>query len=447
MRITGIETIDVRFPTSRALDGSDAMNPDPDYSAAYAVLLTDTGLSGHGFTFTIGRGNELCVAAIEALAPLVVGRSLDDIVGAMGEFWRSLAGDSQLRWLGPEKGVVHLALAAIVNAVWDLWGKVEGKPVWKLVADLDPDAFVSLIDFRHLADVLTPAQARDIRARALDGQAAREARIAADGFPAYTTSAGWLGYSDDKIRRLCHNAVANGWDAIKIKVGRDRDDDIRRCAIVREAIGPHRRLMIDANQVWEVDEAISWVAALARFDPWWIEEPLAPDDVSGHAAVARAVRPIRVATGEHAPNRVMFKQFLAADAIDVVQFDNCRLGGLNEAIAVMLLAARYNKPICPHAGGVGLCQYAPHLSVIDYLCVAASLDGRMTEHAGHLHEHFVHPVELAHGRYRLPRNAGFGAELLAASIVEHRYPTGSAWAGDLNITDRPQAVATMGRRS
>ncbi len=428
MRITRCEARDIRFPTSRALDGSDAMNPDPDYSAAYAILHTDGAEQGHGFTFTIGRGNELCAAAIRALAPLVVGRTLAEVTEDMGGFWRRLAGDSQLRWLGPEKGVVHLALAAVVNAVWDLWGKAEGLPVWKLVADLPPERFVSLVDFRHLHDVLPPERALELRVAALDGQAVREAQVLADGFPAYTTSAGWLGYPDDKIRALCRAAVADGWDAIKIKVGRDLQDDLRRCAVVREEIGPHRRLMVDANQVWEVGDAIRWMAALAPFDPWWIEEPVSPDDVAGHAAVARAVRPIRVATGEHAPNRVMFKQFLAAGAIDVVQFDNCRLGGLNEALAVMLLAALFERPVCPHAGGVGLCQYAPHLSIIDYLCAGASLAGRMTEHAGHLHEHFTHPVEVARGRYRAPRHPGFGAEMLAASAADHAWPEGRVWA-------------------
>lgn len=427
MRITAVEVRDVRFPTSRAFDGSDAMNPDPDYSAAYVMLRTDGMWSGHGFTFTIGRGNEICVAAIRALSPLIVGRSLASIVSAMGLFWRELAGDSQLRWVGPEKGVIHLALAAVVNAVWDLWAKTEGVPVWRLVAGLSPEAFVALVDFGNLADVLTRDEALEIRRRAQAGQAEREAEISRDGYPAYTTSAGWLGYPDEKIRRLCRAAIADGWNAIKIKVGRDLADDRRRCAIVREEIGPDRRLMIDANQVWEVAEAIDWVEALREFDPWWIEEPVHPDDILGHAKVAKAVRPIRVATGEHAPNRVMFKQFLEADAIDVVQFDNCRLGGLNEVLGVLLLAAKFGKPACPHAGGVGLCQYAPHVSIIDYLCVSGSLDGRMTEHAGHLHEHFVHPVELRNGRYLLPRSPGFGAELLTDSIAAHSYPNGAVW--------------------
>lgn len=422
--IIAAEAVDLRFPTSQDMHGSDAMHGDPDYSAAYVVLRTDSDLEGHGFTFTIGRGNELCVAAIKALAPLVVGRTLASITDDFAGFWRALAGDSQLRWVGPEKGVTHLALAAVVNAVWDLWGKVEGKPVWRLVADMTPEQIVSLIDFRAITDALTPAEALDMLRASQAGKGARIERLLAEGYPAYTTSAGWLGYPDDLIRKLCAEAVADGWDAIKIKVGRDLADDIRRCGIVREAIGPGRRLMIDANQVWEVGQAIEWVSALAAFDPYWIEEPVNPDDILGHAAVARAVRPIRVATGEHAHNRVMFKQLLQADAIDVVQLDNCRLGGLNEAIAVMLLAAKFGKPICPHAGGVGLCEYAQHVSMIDFVCVSGQLEGRMTEHAGHLHEHFVDPIRIARGRYLAPAAPGFSAEMHAKSRIDYRFGCG-----------------------
>lgn len=429
--IVNITAHDLRYPTSRLLAGSDAMNPNPDYSAAYVILETDTpGLSGHGFTFTIGRGNELCVAAINALAPLVRDLTLEDITADMGAFWRRLAGDSQLRWVGPEKGVIHLGLAAIVNAVWDLWAKAEGKPVWKLVADLTPEQFVSLIDFRHITDALTPDEALEILRAATPGKAEREARLRAEGYPAYTTSAGWLGYPDDKIRALCRAAIADGWSAIKIKVGRDLDDDIRRLSVVREEIGPDRRMMIDANQVWEVGQAIDWVQALAKFDPYWIEEPVSPDDILGHARIAAAVRPIRVATGEHGHNRVMFKQFIAADALDVVQLDNCRLGGLNEVLAVLLLAAKYGKPVCPHAGGVGLCEYVQHISMIDYLCVSGSWDGRMTEHAGALHDHFINPIHIANGRYQAPLSPGFSAELKTDSIAAHRFPEGSAWAAD-----------------
>jgi L-fuconate dehydratase len=429
-RITGLRTLDMRFPTSRTLAGSDAMNPDPDYSAAYCVLETDQpGLEGWGFTFTIGRGNDLCCAAIVALAPLVTGRSLDGITNDFAGFWRAIVGDSQFRWLGPEKGVVHLAAAAVVNAVWDLWGKAAGKPVWALCADMSPEQIVSLVDFRHITDAITPAEALSLLRDRAPGKAERIAHLKAQGFPAYTTSAGWLGYSDETIRALCARAIAEGWSALKIKVGRDLADDIRRCAVVREAIGPDRRMMIDANQVWEVDQAIEWVRALSPFDPYWIEEPVSPDDILGHRKIAEAVRPIRVATGEHGQNRVLFKQLLQADAVDVVQADACRLGGLNEAIAVMLLAAKFGKPICPHAGGVGLCENAQTVSMIDYVCVGASEEGRMTEHAGHLHEHFLDPIRIARGRYLAPEAPGFAAELKPESVADFRFPDGAAWAG------------------
>jgi L-fuconate dehydratase len=418
--ILNLHTHDLRFPTSIFLDGSDAMNPDPDYSAAYVILSTDhpQGLAGHGFTFTIGRGNELCVAAIEAYRPFIVGRSLEEIVSNMSAFWRSLAGDSQLRWLGPEKGVIHLALAAIVNAVWDLWAKSVGKPVWKLVADLTPEQFISLIDFRHIEDVLTPQEGLEILRRQAAGKAAREQRLRTEGYPAYTTSVGWLGYDDDKVRRLCREYVEQGWQYFKIKVGRVLGEDLRRCALVREEIGPSRRLMIDANQVWEVNGAIPWLRALSEFNPWWIEEPVSPDDILGHGSVARAVRPMRVATGEHVHNRIMFKQFLASDAIDVVQPDACRLGGLNEVLAVLLLAAKFGKPVCPHAGGVGLCEYAQHISMIDFVVVSGSWEEAMCEHTQHLHEHFVHPIEVDRGRYGAPLQPGFSAEMRCESISE-----------------------------
>lgn len=422
-RIISLQTHDLRFPTSRFLDGSDAMNPDPDYSAAYVILGTDhpRGLEGHGFTFTIGRGNELCVAAIEAFRPFIQGKSLQSMVSDMALFWRSLAGDSQLRWVGPEKGVIHLALAAVINAIWDLWAKVEGKPVWKLVADLAPEQIVSLIDFRHLKDALSAEEALEILKQLQPTRADREAQLLREGYPAYTTSAGWLGYADDKLRRLCREGVARGWQAFKIKVGRNLEEDQRRCAIMRQEIGPERRLMIDANQVWEVDEAIEWVQALREFNPWWIEEPLSPDDILGHAQVARAVRPIRVATGEHAHNRVMFKQFLKADAIDVVQVDACRLGGLNEVLAVLLLAAKFGKPVCPHAGGVGLCEYVQHISMIDFIAVSGRFDQTMIEHAVHLHEHFIDPIRIENGRYLAPQLPGYSAQIKLDSIAANTW--------------------------
>ena len=426
--IVSVEALDIRFPTSRFLDGSDAMNPDPDYSAAYVILKTDQpGLEGHGFTFTIGRGNDLCVAGINALSDRLIGRSLDNIAGDMGAFWRELAGDSQLRWLGPEKGVVHLALAAVVNAVWDLWAKSEGKPVWQLIADMSPREIVRLIDFRHITDALTPDEAEAIITKAKAGSSPMLAKLKAQGYPAYTTSAGWLGYPDADIRRLCAQAVEAGWQAIKLKVGRDRDDDIRRCGIVRQAIGD-RLMMVDANQVWEIAEAIEHVQALAPFNPYWIEEPISPDDVLGHAKVRAGVTPVKVATGEHAHNRIMFKQFLQASALDVVQFDCCRLGGVNEALAVFLLAAKFNTPVCQHAGGVGLCEVGQHLAVVDALCISGTLDDRMLEHAGHLHEYFVDPIHIERGRYVVPSLPGFSTEMTRQALSQFVFPGGTEWA-------------------
>ena len=424
--ITRLTAHDIRFPTSRMLDGSDAMNPDPDYSAAYVVLETDqsAGIAGHGMTFTIGRGNELCVAAIEALAPLIVGKTLEAIVADMAGFWRHITGDSQLRWVGPDKGVIHLATAAIVNAVWDLWAKVEGKPLWRLVADMTPEEFVACIDFRYLTDVITPEEAVRLLQRIEPTKAERIVQLERDGYPAYTTSAGWLGYDDDKLRQLCRDCLDQGWNVFKIKVGRDRDDDIRRCRIIREEIGWDRRLMVDANQVWEVPQAIEWMKSLAQFHPWFIEEPTSPDDVLGHLAISRAVAPIRVATGEHCANRIMFKQFLQSGAIGVCQIDSCRLGGVNEVLAVLLLAAKFGIPVCPHAGGVGLCEYVQHLAMIDFICVSGSLEDRICEYAGHLHEHFEHPVQMRNGHYVPPTAAGYSITMKPASIAEFSFPDG-----------------------
>jgi len=428
-RIARVSAHDIRFPTSRQLDGSDAMNPDPDYSAAYVVLETDhpQGLAGHGMTFTIGRGNEICVRAIESLAPLVIGQTLESFAENMGGFWRRITGDSQLRWIGPDKGAIHLATAAVVNAVWDLWAKVERKPLWRLVADFTPEEFVRCVDFRYLSDAITPDEATALLQRLEPTKPERIARLHAEGYPAYTTSAGWLGYDDQKLRDLCRRCLADGWSVFKIKVGRDLDDDVRRCRIIREEIGWDRRLMIDANQVWEVDEAIRWMQRLAEFRPWFIEEPTSPDDVLGHAAIARAVAPIRVATGEHCANRVMFKQFLQAGAIGVCQVDACRLGGVNEVLAVLLLAAKFGVPVCPHAGGVGLCELVQHLSMIDYVCVSGSLEDRLTEYAGHLHEHFLDPVRLRDGRYLPPEQPGYSIEMRPESLRDFAYPDGAAW--------------------
>jgi L-fuconate dehydratase len=429
--ITKVTAYDVRFPTSRQLDGSDAMNLAPDYSAAYALVETDRGdgLVGHGMTFTIGRGNEICVKAIESLAPLVLGQSLDAITSDMGAMARRIAGDSQLRWIGPEKGAIHLATAAIVNALWDLWAKIEGKPLWKLLADMSPAEIVRCVDFRHITDALTPDEALAILQRQAPTRARRGAEMQAQGYPAYTTSAGWLGYADDKLRRLCREGVAKGWTHFKQKVGGSLEDDLRRARIIREEIGPARRLMMDANQVWEVDQAIANMRRLAEFRPWWIEEPLNPDDILGHAAVAQAVRPlgIGVATGEHCQNRIMFKQFLQSRAIDFCQIDACRLAGVNEVIAVLLMAAKFGIPVCPHAGGVGLCELVQHLSIFDYIAVSGSLENRVLEYVDHLHEHFVDPVAIRAGRYMPPTGPGYSAALKPQSLADHIFPTGAAW--------------------
>ena len=427
--IIAVDIIDVRFPTSLSLDGSDAMNHDPDYSAAYVILRTDRddGLQGHGLTFTTGRGTEVVVAGVRALEPLVLGRSVESIEADLGGFWRDLVGDSQLRWIGPEKGVIHLATAALVNAVWDLVAKRAGKPVWQLLSEMAPEELVALVDFRYLTDALTPEDALAILRRAEPGRAERRAELLRDGFPAYTTSVGWLGYDDDKIRRLCREALADGWTRFKLKVGADVEDDIRRARIVREEIGPDRMLAVDANQRWDVGVAIAWMARLTEFDPYWIEEPTSPDDILGHAAIARAIAPIRVATGEHVHNRIMFKQLLQAEAISVCQIDSCRLGGVNEVVAVLLLAARFGVPVCPHAGGVGLCEYVQHLSPFDYIAVSGSLDGRMIEYVDHLHEHFRDPVVVERGRYRLPSEPGYSAEMHATSLADYAFPTGRIW--------------------
>jgi L-fuconate dehydratase len=425
MKITEVDTYDVRFPTSRELDGSDAMNPDPDYSAAYVVLRTETELEGHGFTFTIGRGNEVCRAAIDALAPMVVGQSVDDL----GEFARRLTHDSQIRWLGPEKGVMHLAAAALINAAWDLAAKAAGVPVWRLLTDLPAEQIVDLVDWRYLSDALTPAEAIDLLAAARPGREERIARLQRDGYPAYTTSPGWLGYSDDKLVRLAREAVADGYTQIKLKVGADRDDDVRRMALARRTVGDDIRIAVDANQRWDVAEAIDWVTALAPYRPWWIEEPTSPDDILGHAAIRRGLAPagIRVATGEHVQNRIMFKQLLQADAVDVVQIDACRVAGVNENLAILLLAAKFGKPVCPHAGGVGLCELVQHLSVFDYVSVSGSLQDRVIEYVDHLHEHFVDPVVISRGAYQVPTAPGFSSRLKAESLVRYSYPNGSEW--------------------
>ncbi|MDX5431982.1 MAG: L-fuconate dehydratase [Halomonas sp.] len=428
--ITRLEVQDIRFPTSRSLDGSDAMNAAPDYSATYVTLHTDAGngLSGHGLTFTIGRGNEICVKAVESLAYLIEGRRLDDITTEMGRFWRELtSGDSQLRWIGPEKGAIHLATAAIVNAVWDLWAKAEGKPVWKLLVDMPPEQLIRCLDFRFVTDALTPEEALGLLRRNAAGRADREREMREQGYPAYTTSAGWLGYDDDKVRRLAREALAEGWTHFKQKVGGNLEEDRRRAQILREEIGWERTLMMDANQMWDVDEAIANMRRLAEFDPLWIEEPTSPDDILGHAEIRRRLGSIGVATGEHCHNRVMFKQLLQAGALDYCQVDAARLGGLNEVIVVLLLAAKHGVPVCPHAGGVGLCEYEQHVSLFDYIAVSGSLEGRILEYVDHLHEHFLHPVTIRNGRYQVPTAPGYSISLHPESLSRHVYPDGAAW--------------------
>jgi L-fuconate dehydratase len=420
-RITAVTTIDVRFPTSLTLDGSDAMNPDPDYSASYVRIGTDAGdgLDGHGFVFTIGRGNDVQVAAIRALADRLVGADVEELLDAMGTTWRDLVHDSQLRWLGPEKGVMHMAIGAVVNALWDLKAKRAGRPLWQLLASMTPEELVELIDFRYLTDALTREDAVAILRAAEPGRAAREAELLRAGYPAYTTTPGWLGYDDAKLARLSREAVADGFGLIKLKVGADLEEDRRRLALAREVVGPDVRIAVDANQRWDVAEAIAWVTELSPYDLAWIEEPTSPDDVLGHAAIARGVAPVPVASGEHIANRVMFKQFLQHKALQVLQLDATRVAGVNENIVILLLAAKFGVPVCPHAGGVGLCEIVQHLSMFDFVAVSGDLDGRMIEYVDHLHEHFVTPVDVRGGRYRAPLAPGAGAEMLAASLAAH----------------------------
>ncbi|MFD7291743.1 L-fuconate dehydratase [Streptomyces sp. NPDC059897] len=432
-RVTAVDTYDIRFPTSRELDGSDAMNPDPDYSAAYVVLRTDDpdGHEGHGFTFTIGRGNDVQVAAIRALSHHVVGRPLDVLCADPGSLNRDLIGDSQLRWLGPEKGVMHMAIGAVVNATWDLAAKRAAKPLWRLLAEAEPEWLVSQVDFRYIADALTPEEALELLRAGRQGAADRTARLVERGYPGYTTSPGWLGYSDEKLTRLARQAVADGFTQIKLKVGADLDDDIRRCRTARAVVGPDIRMAVDANQRWNVGDAVQWTNALAEFAPYWVEEPTSPDDILGHAAIREGVAPVKVATGEHVQNRVVFKQLLQAGAIDILQIDAARVGGVNENLAILLLAAKFGVPVCPHAGGVGLCELVQHLSMFDYVALSGTTEDRVIEYVDHLHEHFVDPVVVRRGHYAAPTSPGFSATMHASSIAEFTYPDGEFWARDL----------------
>jgi L-fuconate dehydratase len=431
MPITIKEVIarDIRFPTSRTLDGSDAMNPDPDYSAAYVIIKTDhpEGIEGHGLTFTIGRGNELCVQAIYSLSYLIIGKTIESFTQNMAGFWKMITGDSQLRWLGPEKGIIHLATGAIVNAVWDLYAKIEKKPLWKLISDMSPEQLISCIDFTYITDAITKEEALEILKKNNNTKEERVNYLLKNGYPAYTTSAGWLGYSDEKIRHLCKEAKRDGWKMLKMKVGSDLTDDVRRASIIREEIGNDLKLMVDANQKWDVNEAIKNIKALAQFNPWWIEEPTSPDDILGHKAIAEAIKPIKVATGEHCQNRVIFKQLITSGAIDICQIDSCRIGGVNEILAVLLMAAKYKIPVCPHAGGIGLCEYVQHLSMIDYICISGSLEDRVIEYVDHLHEHFVDPVVIKNSSYIVPTSPGYSITMKPESLIKYSYPYGEVW--------------------
>lgn len=427
--ITDMRVVDVRFPTSRDLDGSDAMNPDPDYSAAYVVLETDHAdrLAGHGFVFTIGRGNDVVACAVEALRGHVVGQQAESLLDDMGQTWRRLVHDSQLRWLGPEKGVMHMAIGAVVNALWDLRSKRAGQPLWLHLSQMSPEEIVDLVDFRYLSDGLTPAEALDILERGQDGRERRRRHLEEVGYPAYTTTPGWLGYSDDKMVRLCKEAVSQGFSLVKLKVGGDRAEDRRRLRLAREAVGPDVAIAVDANQRWDVEEAISWIRELGT-DLFWVEEPTSPDDILGHARIAREIAPVRVATGEHVQNRIVFKQMVMTGALQVMQIDATRVAGVNENIANLLLAARHDVPVCPHAGGVGLCEAVQHLSMFDYVAVSGSLEGRCIEYVDHLHEHFVDPVVVRDAAYRVPVSPGASTQMHERTLTDYEFPHGRVWA-------------------
>ncbi|MCH2203179.1 MAG: fuconate dehydratase [Fuerstiella sp.] len=420
--ITGFDTFDLRFPTSLHLDGSDAMNPDPDYSAAYVVLKTSSDrLSGHGMTFTIGRGNELCVAGIQSLASLLTGTTVESLMSEPLILYRKMTADSQLRWLGPEKGVIHLAAAAVINAVWDLWCQINERPLWRLIAEMTPEQIAACVDFRYLTQCLNRSQATELLNSRESGKQQRIEELLEHGFPSYTTSAGWLGYSDEDLRSKCTDLKNRGWNHFKIKVGRELEDDRRRCRLLRSELGAEARMMVDANQMWDVPEAIEWIQQLKEFDLWFVEEPTYPDDILGHAEISKAVAPVRIATGEMCHNRIMFRQFMESGGMQVCQLDSCRLGGVNEVLAVMLLAERFGIPVCPHAGGVGLCEYVQHLTMIDYICVSGTQEDRIAEYSDHLHEHLRYPVTMKNGRYMPPENSGYSVEFLDSAINEFSY--------------------------
>ena len=422
------ETTDIRFPTSLELDGSDAMNPDPDYSAAYVSFGdSQADLIGHASVFTIGRGNDVQVAALEALRPYVMGRDLEELLSDMGALYKELTGDSQLRWLGPEKGVMHMAIGAVVNALWDIKAKQARKPLWELLADMDPEDLCGLIDFRYLSGALLPSEALDLFRSAAQGKQERKAALRAEGYPAYTTSPGWLGYSDEKLTRLCREAIAEGFGRIKLKVGANKADDVRRLRIAREACGEGFPIAVDANQRWEITEAIDWIRKLAPFGIDWVEEPTSPDDVAGHKAIASAVAPVRVSTGEHMASRVIARQLLESGAVSLLQIDSARVAGVNENIAILALAAKFGIPVFPHAGGVGLCEAVQHLAFFDFVALSGLKEDRAIEYVDHLHEHYVDPVRVEQGRYWPTDTPGNSQEILAPTREGFVFPGGSEW--------------------
>ena len=421
-KIVKLTTYDLRFPTSDYLDGSDAMNPDPDYSAAYVIIETDqSSLKGHSFAFTLGRGNDLCCNAIKALQHLVIGLDLNWIRDNQSAFSRRMTSDSQLRWVGPEKGIIHMASGAIINAVWDILSKLDNKPLWQLVSDMNAEQISNIIDFRHITDFLNQDEAVEILKSHQKTKLDRVSILENEGYPCYVTSAGWLGYSDKKLQRLCLEAKDNGFEYVKLKVGKDLKDDMRRLEIARTTLGPDIKIMIDANQVWEVGQAIKWMKSLAEFDPYFIEEPTSPDDIIGHKKIKDAIYPIKVATGEAVQNRVIFKQLISENAIDIVQVDACRMGGLNEVLAVQLMASKQGLPVWPHAGGVGLCEYSQHLAMIDYLCISGRRDEQVIEYVDHLHEHFLNPCQIKNAAYMLPKESGFSVEMKPSTLVSNLF--------------------------
>jgi L-fuconate dehydratase len=431
-KITALNVFDVRFPTSTMLDGSDAMNADPDYSAGYLRIDTDqAGLSGHSLVFTIGRGNDVQIAAIKMLVERFAGMDIDEAFKNIGQITRQLSSDSQIRWLGPDTGVFHMGIGAVLNALWDLFAKARNVPLWKLLADMSPEEIVAAIDFRYISDAITPAEALAILKKSEGAKAENEKILRATGLPAYTTTPGWLGYSDEKMLDLTKQAMADGFTLIKYKCGKSKEDDRRRLTKVRELVGPDFSIAIDANQVWDVDTAIDWVNSLAEFKLRWIEEPTHPEDVLGHARIAREVAPTPVATGEMASNRMIFKQLLQSNAISVMQIDATRVAGVNENLANILMAAKFGIPVCPHAGGVGLCEMVQHMAMFDAVAVTGHHSKRIVEYVDHLHNHFVVPTNVVNGYYIAPTEPGAGAEMFQASIDEFLFPTGTYWKGAL----------------